>query len=113
MRNPSGKVLLYLMLTLLGVALGFYGFRAESEIGEGWSSIGPRLAGVVVTPIAFILLLRAWFYTRGLAKLLAGRGVLARWHIGADEWERFKIFDRDRGAADPKFANDLSVSTVR
>ena len=113
MRNPSAKVMLYLLLTMLGVALGLYGFRAESRVGEAWASTGPRLAGVVITPIAFILLVRAWFYTRGRAKLLAGRGVVARWHVGADEWERFKAFDRKRGQEDPALANDLSLSPER
>jgi len=112
-RNPPRKIVLYLLLFITGAALFAYGIRAELRIGEAWTSTGFTLLGVTIAPIAFVLLISAMFHARGRAKLLAGRDVLARWHVSADEWERFRIIDRIRGETDIRFSNDLSIPSER
>jgi len=100
LRNPTRKILIYLALVLLGVALAKYGIDAEKRIGEAWTSTGFSVVGMSIVPIAFIFFIRAIFYSRGHAKLLDGRDLIARWHLSADEWERFRVFDRKRGESD-------------
>ena len=113
MRNPSRKIVIYLLLVLLGIALANYGISAEKRIGEAWTSTGFTVAGVTIVPFALLLLIRALFNTRGRAKLLAGQDVLARWHLSADEWERFKAFDRARDGEDRRLVNDLRSDDAR
>lgn len=113
MRNPPRKVVVYLLLVIVGIALAVYGIGAEQRIGEAWTSTGFKLLGFTTAMISFVLLIRALFHTRGRAKLLAGHDVLARWHVTTDEWERFRIIDRQRGELDPKFFNDLPVFKER
>ena len=107
MRNPTRKIVIYLVVLLLGVAMAKYGIEAEKRIGEAWTSTGFSVVGMSIVPIAFIFFIRAIFFSRGHAKLLAGRDVIARWHLSADEWERFRIFDRTRGESDVRLFNDL------
>jgi len=113
LRNPPRKIVIYLLLSMTGIALAVYGIRAEGRIGEAWTSTGFSLVGFTTAVVSFVLLIRALFHTRGRAKLLAGHDVLARWHVSADEWERFRIIDRQRGEMDPKFFNDLPVFKER
>lgn len=108
-RNPSRKVVIYLLVVLIAAALASYGIREENRIGEAWTSTGFTLVGMTIAPIAFIFLIRAMFHVRGRAKLLAGYDVLARWHLSADEWERFKTADRIRGEQYRRLFNDLPV----
>ncbi len=113
MRNPTRKIVIYLALTLLGVALAKYGIDAEKRIGEAWTSTGAWIVGLSIVPVALILFIRALFNSRGRANLLAGRDVLARWHLTADEWERFREFDRRRGESDTRLFNDLLYDKER
>jgi hypothetical protein len=113
MRNPARKIIIYLALVLLGVALAMYGISTEKRIGEAWTSTGFTLGGIVIAPIAFLLLIRALFNTWGRAKLVAGQDVLARWHLSADEWERFTAFDRARDEQDYRLVNNLRPDGAR
>lgn len=113
MRNPTRKIVIYLALTLLGAALAKYGIDAEKRIGEAWTSTGIWIVGLSIVPVAMILFIRALFNSRGLANLLAGRNVLARWHLTADEWERFRDFDRRRGETDTRLFNALLYGKER
>ncbi|MEO5578463.1 MAG: hypothetical protein ABIR25_05365 [Sphingomicrobium sp.] len=113
MRNPTRKIVIYLALVLLGVALAKYGIDAEKRIGEAWTSTGFSVVGMSIVPIAFILLIRALFNSRGRAKLLACRDVIAHWHLTADEWERFRTFDRIRGETNVRLFNDLAYDNDR
>lgn len=113
MRNPTRKIVIYLALMLLGVALAKYGIDAEKRIGEAWTSTGFSVVGMSIVPIAFILLIRALFNSRGRAKLLAGRDVIAHWHLTTDEWERFRTFDRIRGETNVRLFNDLAFDNDR
>ena len=107
MRNPTRKIVIILAILLLGIAMAKYGIDAEKRIGEAWTSTGFSVAGMSIVPVALIFFIRALLFRRGYAKLLSGRDVIARWHLSAEEWERFRIFDRARGEADPKLFNDL------
>lgn len=109
MRNPHRKILVYLMLSIVAVAMTTYGFRAEQRLGEDWTTTGVALVGFTLAPFGFVFLVNALLFARGRAKLLAGRDVLARWHVTADEWERFRVVDRIRGEQDPAFFNDLPI----
>lgn len=113
LRNPTRKIVIYLALVLLGVVLAKYGIDAEKRIGEAWTSTGFSVVGMSIVPVALIFLIRALFFSRGRAKLLAGRGVIARWHLTTDEWERFSMFDRSRGETDTRLFNDLLYDKER
>lgn len=113
MRNPTHKIVVYLALIIFGVALAKYGIDAERRIGEAWTSTGFSIVGISIVPVAIIFFIRAIFYSRGRAKLLAGRDVIARWHLTADEWERFRAFDRSRGESNVRLFNDLLYKKER
>jgi hypothetical protein len=45
----------------------------------------------------------------GHARLCAGKGLIARWHITAEEWDRFRAFDAIRATQDLSLRNDLRI----
>ncbi len=45
----------------------------------------------------------------GYARLLAGKGVIARWHLNPVEWNRFRVFDSARALQHLDLRNDLRV----
>lgn len=109
MRNPARKALYFLFALLGGAGLVWFGAVREGRIGEDWTAIVPMVAGLAVAPFAFVFLVQALFAIRGKARLLAGRGVIARWHLWPAEWERFRAFDSKRSEGDPALVNDLWI----
>ncbi len=64
----------------------------------------------IVVPFAFVALIQGLLFARGQAKLRAGVGHVAQWHVGAADWERFRVFDFERVALDPtRFRNDMQI----
>lgn len=65
-------------------------------------------AGGLVAFACSVWLIQALFHIRGMAKLEAGIGRVARWHVGALDWEKYRAADSARVASDPRFlVNDL------
>jgi hypothetical protein len=108
-RNPARKALYCLIAFLAGAALVWFGALREQRIGEDWTSTGPVFAGLAVAPLALVFLIQALFAIRGLARLKAGHGEIARWHVYPGEWDRFRDLDSRRAAEDPSLVNDLWI----
>lgn len=110
MRNPAGKILLYLALLGAGIVLIYLGGTRWDGSGESWFGLVLMLAGLLSVAFGVVYLVMAALYARGRAKLLAGRGLVARWHVPAGEWERFVTIDRLRRETDSAFANDFNAA---
>lgn len=109
MRDPARKALYCLIAVLAGAALiGFGAFRHQ-RIGEDWASIVPIFLGLAFAPIGFVFLIQALLAARGQARLLAGHGLIARWHVTPGEWEQFRKLDSRRAADHPALVNDLWI----
>jgi hypothetical protein len=90
MRNPTRK-LAYALIALCTGALLFW-LALSERLGPEES--GPTMAAGI---IGFTLLLASAYFVpvsllaaRGRARLLAGTDVVARWHVGAADWERYR-----------------------
>jgi hypothetical protein len=109
MRNPARMAIYCLIAVLAGAALVWLGASRLERIGEDWTSIVPGFIGLAIAPFALVLLVQALFAVRGKARLLAGHGVIARWHVDPAEWDRFRALDARRSGGDPALVNDLRI----
>lgn len=109
MRNPARKALYALLALAVGSWLIRYGIERYEAVGEGWGSSGPIALGLAIVPFPLVTLIQALFAVRGQAKLLAGIGVIARWQVYPNEWERFRGLDSRRAGQDFSLGNDLWV----
>ena len=91
--------------------------------GSAWSGITRAWADWVVivlfavvvpiVPFAPVLLIQGLLFASGKAKLDAGIGRVAQWHVAAEDWDRFRAFDRERVAAyGASYVNDLRIRQV-
>ncbi len=68
---------------------------------------------VLIVPFAPVVLIQGLLFMRGMAKLQAGVGRVAQWHISAADWDRFRAFDIERVAAyGASYLNDLRIREV-
>lgn len=108
MRNPARKALYCFLALVAGAALIWFGAGRE-QIGEHWSAIVPVALGFTVAPFALVFLVQALLAIRGQALLLAGKRVIARWHVYPAEWEQFRRLDGRRSGEDVSLSNDLWI----
>ncbi|HEY6817704.1 MAG TPA: hypothetical protein VI168_19385 [Croceibacterium sp.] len=110
MRNPSRKARIFASLVALGLAFAWFGVEHHVPLGGDWVP-GLMVVGGGLTAFACSLwLVQSLFHVRGMARLEAGIGLVARWHIGALDWEKYRAADSAREASDPQFlVNDLWV----
>lgn len=108
MRAPLRKAGYWLALGLVGGVLALVGFHSFTWIGE---IPGALMAGVGMLCAALGLMLgpMSLLAAIGHARLLAGRGVIARWQVTPAEWDRFRAFDAARTAQDASLINDLRI----
>jgi hypothetical protein len=108
MRNPSRKAVIFASLVAFGLALAWFGVEHHVPLGGDWLP-GLLVVGGGLTAFACSLwLIQSLFHMRGLARLEAGIGVVARWRVGALDWEKYRAADAAREASDPQFlVNDL------
>lgn len=109
MRSQKSKGAVCAALLLLGAALVWFGDRLLAARGEHWTGYAAIFAGLPLAVASLILLIKALVLARGEAKLLAGNGVIGRWHLSAAEWDRFRAYDPIRAAQHPSLANDLAI----
>ena len=110
MRNPPRKAVLFAALALSGAAVAWLGVQWYGVLDQEWVSDVMFTVGFTTTLIMLVLLIQALFHVRGMAKLKAGFGRVAQWHVSAVEWEKFRAADAGRVAADPTFlGNDLWI----
>ena len=103
MRHPIRKAGYSVVAMAMGGPLLWFGARRLEMGGEDWLSASAVAIGGTLFLFAAFYLVIALFHARGVAKLLAGRGVIARWHVAAADWDRFRGFDQRRGLTNPHY----------
>jgi hypothetical protein len=108
MRNPRRKVGQWLALGLVGGGVALAAAFSSDWIGELPSVVIASIGG---TGVMFALVggLMSVFAAIGHARLMSGRGVIARWHLTPDEWNRFRAFDAIRSAQHPALLNEMRI----
>lgn len=110
MRNPGRRALLSAAVIAVGVLLVWFGTREHEGAGESGLAITSIALGIPATVFGIFFLIRALLFVWGRSKLLAGKDVLARWHVAPADWDRFRAFDAARSASEPfQLANDLWI----
>jgi hypothetical protein len=95
--------------------LGLGALAVQAAVFGGRIDLGPVLTPAVGFPVwvlmwvAAFLALRALLAAIGAARLRAGRDVIARWHVSADDWDRFRAFDAARSVEAPGLASILAA----
>ena len=108
MRNPPRKAAIFASLAALGGALAWLGTQHHVAGSGDWVPGAMVVGGGLLAFACSLWLLQALFHMRGMARLEAGIGVVARWHVGAHDWERYRAADAARVASDSQFlVNDL------
>lgn len=108
MRNPLRKAGICLALTIFGAGMLCLAVSYYEQLGKVIGSI-MGVTGLFLAIICFFVLIWTLFAAVGYARLMAGKGVIAQWHVSPDEWERFRSFDSLRAAQDLGLRNDLRV----
>ena len=108
MRNPLYRTYVCLGLTVAGVALVLLAASTYPQLGEVAGTI-IGILGLTTAIISFFVAVWSLFAAIGYFRLRAGRDVVARWHISAAEWDRFRAFDAVRAAQDLSLRNDLHI----
>lgn len=108
MRNPRRKVGQWSALGLVGGSVALAAAFSSDWIGELPSVVIASIGG---TGVLFGLVggLMSVFAAIGHARLMSGRGVIARWHVTPDEWNRFRAFDVIRAAQHPALVSEMRI----
>lgn len=108
MSHPLRKAGICCGLTILGVALVLLVTAKYDQLGPVAGSI-IGVAALFLAIMSFGILLWALLAAFGQERLLAGKGVIARWHVSPAEWDRFRAFDAIRAAQDLSLRNSLRI----
>ncbi len=108
MRNPRRKVGYSLAVAVLGGGAALAAAFSADWIGDGPSAVITSFGGICAIFGLFGVLMTV-FAAIGHARLMSGRGVIERWHITPDEWDRFRAFDAIRAAQAPTLVNELKI----
>ncbi len=108
MRNPIRKVGYCLALGITAAATLVSVDYEAARRGDLANTIIIVVSFNVAVFSSFLLL---WFalVAVGRARLLSGKTAIARWHVSAAEWDRFRAFDSVRSAQDPALVNELRI----
>jgi hypothetical protein len=108
MRDPRRKTGYWLALGLVGGGAVLAGVLGGDRIGDLPRGLifGIGGAGAAFGLVGFLM---SVFAAIGHARLMSGRGVIARWRLTPDEWDRFRAYDANRGAQAPKLVNELRI----
>ncbi len=111
MRDPLRKVGYCLALGLAAAAILFHVDYEAARRGEATSTIVMVVSFNVAVFSSFFLL---WFALTavGRVRLLGGKTAIARWHVSAADWERFRAFDATRSAQDETLLNELPIREI-
>jgi len=108
MRNPLSKALWSICLVVLGAGLVLLCSVFYDQIGKTIATI-VGIVGMTVAMICLFTFLWALFSAIGYARLMSGKGLIARWHVTAGEWDRFRVFDKIRAAEHAWLRNDMHI----
>jgi hypothetical protein len=110
MRNPPRKAAIFAGLVVLGIALVWTGAELQDPADKD-AITGVTIAiGGTMAFMAAIWLIKSLFHVHGMARLKAGFGRVAMWHVSAAEWDKFRAADDARALSDLRFlVNDLWI----
>jgi hypothetical protein len=108
MRNPLLRTAICLGLTLVGAALVLLVASRYEQLGKATGTI-LGILGMTLAVLSFFTAIWSLMAAVGYARLRAGKGLIARWHITAEEWDRFRAFDAIRAAQGLALRNDLRI----
>ena len=108
MRNPLRRIAICLGLTVLGVALVLLVASRYEQLGQAIGTI-LGVGGMSLGVVSFFIAIWSLMAAVGYVRLRAGKGMIARWHVSPEEWDRFRAFDAIRAARDPALRNDLHI----
>ncbi len=109
MRDPGRKKALALAVMLTG--LGAIGGAVVLINTVDWPTTIALLlvAGILATVGGFGGLMVFWSHPRLHRDLLAGRGVIARWQVGAERWAQFRALEEARRADPTALRNEYEL----
>jgi len=110
MRNPRRKVGYWLALGLAGASVVLATVFGADWIGDLPKALMFGIGGGAASfgLVGFLMAVPA---SIGHARLMSGRGVIERWRVSAEEWDRFRAFDASRAAQDQTLTNDLLIQS--
>lgn len=111
MRNPLGKALWSFGFLVLGAGLILYAFGGHVDRSAPATDavMAPFVAGLVISLVSLPIFLWTLSSAIGYARLMSGKGLLARWHVTAGDWDRFRAFDKIRAAEHSWLQNDMHI----
>jgi hypothetical protein len=92
---------------LVGAGILLANYTTDRQGETAYSII--FVASFTVTVLSFAVLVIFLLAAFGQARLMSGKGVIARWHVSPAEWDRFRAFDAARGAQHPSLCNELNL----
>ncbi|RZJ25924.1 MAG: hypothetical protein EOO54_04720 [Haliea sp.] len=110
MRNPLSKALWSICLAALGTGLVLLAYALRVEAGKAITTT-LAIVGITLALICIFTFLWALYSAIGYARLMSGKDLIARWHVTAGDWERFRAFDAIRAAKHPSLRNDMRIRT--
>jgi hypothetical protein len=108
MRNPLHKALWSIGLVLLGAGLALLGYALQDRIGTTAAGI-LGIIGLAFVPIFLFTFLWALTSAIGYSRLMSGKNVIARWHVSASDWDRFRAYDKIRAEEHLALRNDIRI----
>lgn len=113
MRNPGRKAAISAALLAVDAVAGWIAWHRYHASGGDWIVIVLFVVVIVITPFAPVVLIQGLLFGLGKARLDAGLGRIAQWHVPAEEWDKFRAFDDARVAAyGQTLMNDLRIREV-
>ncbi len=109
MRNPPRKAAIFALGAVLAGTVAWLGVRLYDVLDPKWLAGLVFTAGFTLAVTMLVLLVEALLLARGMARLAAGVGRIAQWHVTAAEWDAFRAADGPRAASGPGLRNDLRI----
>jgi len=108
MRKPVSKALWSIGIAIMGALLVALADAFHVQIGD------TTAAAVAIVGMTFVIICLGTFVWAlssaiGYKRLMSGKNVIARWHVSASDWDRFRAFDKIRAAEHLALRNDMRI----
>lgn len=108
MRRPLRKAGLWSFLGVVGASGFLLAVFRYDELGPIVGTIA-LICGAALLPFSIVMLPLSLLAATGHARLLSGVGVIARWRLTPEEWDRFRVFDDARSAQHVALLNEMNT----
>lgn len=111
MRNPLRKALWSFGFVVLGVGLVLHALASPVDKSAPATNavMIPFVVGLIMALVSLPMFLWTLFAAIAYARLQSGKGLIARWHVTAGDWDRFRAFDAIRAAEHAWLRNDMHI----